>query len=99
MQRVKARQLVSQGARVRFNPRTLPQLRPTARLRAGQKREASRGRLNPAGTVRSHGLSCCDRVDFGASGADDLIGGTEDFLSALFGNRVRLKTTPRLIQF
>jgi hypothetical protein len=36
---------------------------------------------------------------FGASGADDLIGGTENLLGALFGYRFRVKTTPTLIQF
>ena len=30
----------------------------------------------------------------GASGANDLIGGTEDLLGALFGYRFRVKTTP-----
>ena len=33
-------------------------------------------------------------IDFGTSGADDLIGGAEDFLGALFGDRFRVKTVP-----
>jgi len=31
--------------------------------------------------------------NFGASGTDDLIGGAEDFLGALFGYRFLIKTT------
>src|SRR5688572_11063917 len=36
----------------------------------------------------------CHGIDFGASGADDLIGGAEDLLGALFRYRFRVKTTP-----
>src|SRR6185503_13826626 len=32
-------------------------------------------------------------MDFGASGADDLIGGTKDFLSALFRDRFGIRNT------
>src|SRR5690242_10393605 len=42
----------------------------------------------------SQGLLCGNGIDFGASGADDLIGGAEDFLGALFGDRFRVKTVP-----
>jgi len=35
---------------------------------------------------------CCRGIDFGASGADDLIGCTEDLLGALFGYGFGIKT-------
>ena len=34
------------------------------------------------------------RSDFGASGADDLVGGPEDFLGALFGYHFGVRTSP-----
>jgi hypothetical protein len=40
------------------------------------------------------GLLRCNGIDFGTSGADDLIGGAEDVLGALFGDRFRVKTVP-----
>lgn len=43
------------------------------------KKSASRVLLPSAGAVRSQGLLCCDGSDFEASGADDLVGGAEDF--------------------
>ena len=47
-----------------------------------------------AGAVVLRGLLYCNGIDFGTSGADDLIGGAEDFLGALFGDRFRVKTIP-----
>jgi hypothetical protein len=47
-----------------------------------------------AGAVRSQGLLCRDRMVIGASGADDLIGSSEDCLGALFGYRIRIQTAP-----
>jgi len=40
------------------------------------------------------GWLCCHGSDFGTSGADDLVGGSENLLGALFGYRFRVKTTP-----
>jgi hypothetical protein len=45
-----------------------------------------------AGAGRSQGLLCCHEIDFGASGTDDLVGGAEDSLGALFRDRIGIKT-------
>jgi len=42
----------------------------------------------------SGGWLCRDWMYFGASRTDDLVGGSEDVLGALFGYRFRVKTTP-----
>jgi hypothetical protein len=39
-------------------------------------------------------LLCCHGIDFGASGADDLVGGAENLLGALFGYCFGIKTVP-----
>ena len=39
-------------------------------------------------------VSECNGTHLGASGADDLVGGAEDFLGALFRDRFRVKTVP-----
>src|SRR5829696_2164198 len=58
--------------------------------KAKKKRQPSA--IASAGAVPSQGLLCCHGSDFGASGADDLVGGTEDFLGALFGYHFRVRT-------
>ena len=59
------------------------------------KKKAPADELLPsAGAVTSQGLLCCHGSDFGASGADDLVGGSENLLGALFGYRFRVKTVP-----
>ena len=69
---------------------------PTARFRSAQKKRQPSA-LHPAGMMSSQGELCrgdlCrDGIEFGASGADDLIGGAEDFLGALFRYCFRIKT-------
>jgi hypothetical protein len=63
---------------------------PQAQLHPGQKKAPAEC-IASAGAVRSQGLYR-DRNVFGAPGADDLIGSTEDSLSALFGYRFRIRT-------
>jgi hypothetical protein len=59
-------------------------------FRPKKKRQPSA--IASAGAVRSQGLLCRHGSDFGASGADDLVGGAEDFLGALFGYHFRVRT-------
>jgi hypothetical protein len=70
------------------------QLLHKAQLLSEQKKSASRVLLPSAGAVRSWGWLCWYGINFGASGADDLIGSAEDFLGALFGDRFRVNTVP-----
>src|SRR5215213_9377801 len=58
------------------------------------KKSASRVLWPRLARVVLRGLLCGSGIDFGTSGADDLIGGAEDFLGALFGDRFRVKTVP-----
>ena len=67
-----------------------------AQLRPGQKKcQPSAIALGWHGSSQGDysGHLCRDGIDFGASGADDLIGSAEDFLGALFRYRFRIKTT------
>jgi len=61
-------------------------------LPAKKKRQPSA--IASTGAVPSQGLLCCHGSNFGASGADDLVGGAEDFLGALFRYSFCIKTTP-----
>ena len=65
----------------------------TSAVASGKKVAASRVLLHSAGRSFSGVLLCRDRMDFGASGTDDLVGGAEDFLSAFFRYRFRVRTT------
>jgi hypothetical protein len=66
-------------------------------LPAKKKRQPSA--IASAGAVPSQGLLCCHGSDFGASGADDLVGGAEDFWALFSGIVSESKTLPRLSQF
>ena len=63
-----------------------------SRFRGKKKRQPSAVALGWRGSF-SGGFLCRDRIDFGASCADDLIGSAEDFLRALFRYRFGIKTT------
>ena len=58
-------------------------------------KKASRVLLHTAGAVRSQGLLCCCGIWFGASGADDLISGAEDFWALFSGITHILSVTQR----
>jgi hypothetical protein len=66
-------------------------------FRPKKKRQPSA--IASAGAVPSQGLLCCHRSNFGASGADDLVGGAEDFWALFSGIASASKPLPRLIQF
>ena len=76
------------AAAVEIRTATAPQAQL---LPAKKKRQPSA--IASAGAVPSQGLLCCHRSDFGASGADDLVGGAEDFLGALFGYHFGVRTS------
>ena len=61
-------------------------------FRPKKKRQPSA--IASAGAVPSQGLLCCHGSDFGASGTDDLVGGSENLLGALFGYCFGIKTVP-----
>ncbi len=76
----------------RFYAENFDATAPLGAVASRPKKKRQPSAIASAGAVRSQGLLCRDRIDFGASGADDLIGGAEDFLGALFGYRFRIKT-------
>src|SRR6185312_3172582 len=57
------------------------------------KKSASRVLLPRPARFLLRGFLCCHGSDFGAPGADDLVGGAEDFLGALFGYHLGVRTS------
>src|SRR5215213_8883627 len=67
---------------------------PLDAVASRSKKSASRVHCTRLARFVLRGWLYRDRMVFGASGADNLIGGTENLLGALFGYRFRVKTTP-----
>jgi hypothetical protein len=62
--------------------------------RSGPKKSASRVLIAPGWRGQFSGVMMSLPDRFGVSSTDDSIGGAEDFLGALFGDRFRVKTVP-----